>query len=92
MIVKGKEFMFPTGRGGEFYFDTVNQTANKNLSSQQKGCRAIREETNIADKIDVPGLYQASFDYEGKIYSFSIGIPPSSDAIIDVGKIVYELP
>jgi outer membrane usher protein FimD/PapC len=91
MIVNGKEFKFPTGRGGEFYFDTVSKTADKNPSAQQQGCQAIREKTNIANKIDVPGTYQASFDYEGKIHPFSIVIPPSSDSIIDVGKIVYEL-
>jgi outer membrane usher protein FimD/PapC len=91
MIVNGKAFKFPTGRGGEFYFDTVGKTADKNPSAQQQGCRAIREKTSNADKIDVPGTYRASFDYEGKIHSFSMVIPPSSDAIIDVGKIVYEL-
>jgi outer membrane usher protein len=91
MIVHGKTFKFPTGRGGEFYFDTVLKTVDKNPSAQQQGCRAIREKTNIADKIDVPGTYRASFGYEGQIHSLSIVIPPSSDAIIDVGKIVYEL-
>ena len=83
--------MIRTGRGGEFYFDTVSKTADKNPSEQQQGCRAIGEKTNIADKIDVPGTYQASFSYEGKFHSFGIGIPPSSDPIIDVEKIVYEL-
>src|SRR3989339_994683 len=91
MIVNGKEFKFPTGRGGEFYFDTASKTADKNPSAQQQGCRAIREKTNSANKIDVPGTYNASFSYEGEFHSFSMVIPPSSDAIIDVGKIVYEL-
>lgn len=91
MIVHGREFKFPTGRGGEFYFDTVIETADKNPSAQQQGCRAIREKTDIAYKIDVPGTYYASFSYEGEFHSFSIVIPPSFDAIIDVGKIIYEL-
>jgi len=91
MIVNGSEFKFPTGRGGEFYFDTVNKTSAKNPSAQQQGCQAIREQKNIADKIDIPGTYKASFDYEGQTHSFNIKIPLSSDAIIDLGKIVYEL-
>ena len=91
MIVNGKEFKFPTGRGGEFYFDTVSKTADKNPSAQQQGCQAIREKVTAPDKISVPGSYQASFEYEGKIYSFSIVIPPSDDAIIDLGRIVCEM-
>jgi outer membrane usher protein FimD/PapC len=91
MIVNGKEFKFPTGRDGEFYFDTVSKAADKNPSEQQQGCRAILEKKNTVNKIDVPGSYNASFSYEGEFHSLRIVIPPSSDSIIDLGKIVYEL-
>jgi outer membrane usher protein len=91
MIVNAKEFKFPTGRGGEFYFDTVNKTVGNDLSTKQKSCGEINLKKVIREKIDVPGEYQASFDYEGKVYSFSVAIPPSSDTIIDLGEIICEL-
>jgi peptidoglycan-associated lipoprotein len=91
MIVNGKEFKFPTGRNGEFYFETVMKTKDGHPSSEQQGCRALKEKTQTPNKIAVPGIYQASFEYEGKAYPLTIAIPPSDDVIIDIGKIVCEI-
>lgn len=91
MIVNGKEFKFPTGRGGEFYFETTKNSISKNASLQQQGCKATKEKAITSDKISIPGTYQSSFEYEGKTYPFKIVIPSSSDAIIDIGKIVCEI-
>jgi outer membrane usher protein len=91
MTVKGKAFKFLTGRGGEFYFDTSLKSNDKNPSSAQQGCREIREKVESPDKIAIPGSYQASIDFEGKTCTFAIAIPPSSDAIIDIGNVICEL-
>lgn len=91
MIVNGKEFKFPTGRNGEFYFETVMKEKDGNPSAEQRGCRALKEKTRAPNKIAIPGIYQASFEYEGRTCPFTIAIPPSDDVMIDMGKIVCEM-
>lgn len=82
-----KEITFPTGRGGEFYFETVIGVPEENVEPGFRKCRSFKRPEAPAKTVIKPGKYAAWTDYEGTRCAFEIFIPISGDVIIDVGEI-----
>jgi hypothetical protein len=85
MQINGKKITFPTGKGGELYFENI-------ISSEQpefKDCSYMdKEDDSFVIK---PGKYKATFDYRGKICSLDIVIPESDEMIVDLGDIECDI-
>jgi outer membrane usher protein len=84
MKVGDKEITFPTGRGGEFSFDTAMQ--EEHVQPEHKDCTSLKKrEDALAIK---PGTYRTLFEHKGQTCTFNLVIPDAKDTIVDLGDVV----
>jgi len=75
---------FPTGRGGEFYFENILPSQKTDIFD----CRRLKgEKTSYI----LPGKYKAEFEYRERRCVFDIVIPKSDDVIVDLGRHVCKI-
>lgn len=86
--VGDKDILFPTGRGGEFYFENVLPEEIRD-SYGHKGCSYLTEETKLP--VIKSGTYKASFEYAGRTCSFNVVIPESDEMIINLGEVLCNI-
>jgi outer membrane usher protein FimD/PapC len=83
MKVGNKEITFPTGRGGEFSFDTA--MPEEHGQPEHKDCSSLKErEDALAIKA---GTYITSFEHKGNKCTFNLVIPDTKDTIVDIGDV-----
>lgn len=88
MIVKDRTARFPTGKGGEFYFENMIMNDGKEQKSAFRGCQALSGKDAESRTIITPGTYETSFDFEGKKCSVVLKIEKSDDVIVDTGDTI----
>jgi outer membrane usher protein FimD/PapC len=86
MKIGEKEILFPTGKGGEFYFENSMGTEKRD----DLGCRGMEASGTRGERIPV-GQYEIVFDNNGVVYQTRIDIPQSDEMIIDLGEVVFDL-
>lgn len=92
MAVGNRVLKFPTGKGGEFYFENTFPEELKQATTNAQNCAAIAERHLHGRNVIVPGNYAASVDYEEQTCRFTLTIPTTEDAITDLGVIECDLP
>lgn len=83
------DILFPTGRGGEFYFENIMPEEAGDDASNRKGCSYLIGERKLP--VIKPGTYKASLDYAGRICSFDMVIPESDEMIINMGEVLCNI-
>ncbi|HEY6011708.1 MAG TPA: fimbria/pilus outer membrane usher protein, partial [Nitrospirota bacterium] len=88
MRAGGKEVVFPTGKGGEFYLENGFPEESSRHDHDRLSCRAIAEQRKAGGAVIKPGIYHASADYDGRTCWFDIVFPVTEDAISDMGEVI----
>jgi outer membrane protein OmpA-like peptidoglycan-associated protein len=90
MTVKDRTMQFPTGKGGEFYFENTLKGDGKEQQSPFRGCQALSEKGGSSATIITPGTYTASFEYQGRPCTVALQIVKSDDVIVDLGDAISQ--
>ncbi len=88
MVVDGREITFPTGKGGEFYIESVGSGSGAGLQAVPVGCASDGQPSWEIR----PGTYRAAVEFEGEELTFDITLPGSDEAVVGIGEIAIELP
>lgn len=92
MSVGDRDLKFPTGKGGEFYFENTFPEELQQANTNAQDCEAIAKRRLHGRSVISPGNYAASVEYEEQTCRFTLTIPTTEDAITDLGIIECALP
>jgi outer membrane usher protein FimD/PapC len=88
MSFNGKEVLFPTGKGGEFYLENALPEESLRHDREMLSCREIAEQRKTGGAIIKPGLYHALAEHDGRTCRFDIVFPVTEDVIWDMGEVI----
>lgn len=83
--VNGRDLAAFTGSNGEFYLEGLPAAAD---DLQSLGCAAMDLPAPAGIQ---PGIYQGSFEYQGKRRDFSVTVPKTDAIVVELGEIVVDL-
>lgn len=83
----GRESTIPTGRGGEFYLELANGTADEDQFIAD--CDLMVQEA--ATRVEAVAFW-GRVEYNGKAFEFARDIPLSDDLFLDLGSIIVNTP
>lgn len=81
-----RELIIPTGKGGEFYLDTSQQTPPPG-GMVESGCAAM---DGAKEKSLKPLKLNGVIEFKGEKYPISVPLPQSDELFIDLGKVVIK--
>jgi len=87
MKVGERMVTFPTGKGGEFYVENILPDDAAAGTMDKRSCRAIAERRKSNGNAIMPGMYQASAEYEGRKCVFFMIFPGKDDEITELGEL-----
>lgn len=91
MAVGNRTLTFPTGKGGEFYFENTFPEERQQAGKEAQNCRAIAQRQRQGGSVIEPGSYQATANHKGQTCGFAIVVPATDDPITDLGVIECDL-